>query len=380
MKELIKKAGQLLCIGFEGLECGPELRTLLKEVRPGGVIFFQRNIATAEQFRTLVADIREVLAESRPFLAIDQEGGEVDRFRELLGPLPSARDAAQAGLAFELGDLAGRELAVFGLNVDFAPVLDIGSLEARSVLGTRTAGDTPQQVNLFAAQFLRGLGGWNILGCAKHFPGLGGGRKDSHIGMPKIEKTEMALWKEDLLPFRNLADRLPMIMVAHASYPDLQRTLAPGRPVLGGTLPASLSANIISGLLRERIGYEGLVVCDDLEMGGALEGRTIEEAAIAAVLAGCDMLLVCRSAEKVRRVFGSLLREAGNHVNFRGQLAYAAQRILHAKERARITELPPPEPLGDWHTLREQIRRMNAAVSLGLRQQRDTPGGEAQGN
>ncbi|MBI4480521.1 MAG: glycoside hydrolase family 3 protein [Acidobacteria bacterium] len=380
MKELIKIAGQMLCIGFEGLECGPELRSLLTEVRPGGVIFFQRNIATVEQFRTLVADIRKVLAESRPFLAIDQEGGEADRFRELLGPLPSARDAAQAGLAFELGDLAGRELAVFGLKVDFAPVLDLLAPESQTILGTRSAGNSAEEVIRFAEPFLEGLVAQNVLGCGKHFPGLGGGNKDSHSGMPTIEKTEMALWKEDLLPFRNLADRLPMIMVAHAAYPALERTLAPGRPLLGGTLPASLSPNIISGLLRERIGYEGLVVCDDLEMGGALEGRTIEEAAIAAVLAGCDMLLVCRSAEKVERVFGSLLREAGNHVNFRGQLTYAAQRILHAKERARITELPAPEPLGDWHTLREQIRRMNAAVSLGLRQQRDSPGEEAQGN
>src|SRR3990172_12287035 len=146
MKELIKIAGQLLCIGFEGLECGRELRSLLKEVRPGGVIFFQRNIATADQFRTLVADIRHVLGASRPFLAIDQEGGQVDRFRELLGPLPSAQEAAQAGMAFELGDLAGRELAAFGLNVNFAPVLDLGSPESRSVLGTRTASDSPQEV------------------------------------------------------------------------------------------------------------------------------------------------------------------------------------------------------------------------------------------
>src|SRR5687767_12486253 len=116
MKPIAALAGQLLTIGFEGQECGPELKELLRATHPGGIIFFQRNIATAEQFRALVSQIRETLGDSHPFLAIDQEGGEVDRFRDLIAPLPSARDAARAGLSSELGELAGRELAAFGLN------------------------------------------------------------------------------------------------------------------------------------------------------------------------------------------------------------------------------------------------------------------------
>ena len=370
MNELIKKVGQMLCIGFEGQECGPELRSLLKEVRPGGVIFFQRNIATEEQFRKLVADIREVLEDSRPFLAIDQEGGEVDRFRELLGPLPSARDAAQAGLAFELGDLAGRELAAFGLNVDFAPVLDLGSPESRSVLGTRAAGDKPQEVIQFAREFLRGLGGWNIMGCAKHFPGLGAGQKDSHLEMPMIEKSAGALLEEDLLPFRTLAMQsqlMPMIMVAHAWYPELQKALSVEGEPLAEPLPASLSHNLVTRLLRKHMGYEGLIVCDDLEMGGVLQGHCIEEAAVAAVRAGCGLLLVCRHASNVQRVHRALVREAERDSGFLGLM-----------KLTRRPEIPPSSfsvQSLDLEALRRDIQRVGEDVSFLLAKLAEANGG-----
>ena len=363
MKELIQQVGQMLCIGFEGQECGPSLRSLLKEVRPGGVIFFQRNIATAEQFKTLVDDIREDLKDSLPFLAIDQEGGQVVRFRELLGPLPSAREAAQAGLAFELGDLAGRELAAFGLNVNFAPVLDLGSPESRSVLGTRTAGESPQAVAQFAEQFLQGLHGWNVLGCGKHFPGLGAGQKDSHLGMPTISKSAGSLWEEDILPFRTLPAAnalMPMIMVAHAWYPELEMSLAPGSTSAASPTPASLSPNIVSRLLRERVGFEGLTVCDDLEMGGAMEGRTIEEAAIDAVRAGCNLLLVCRSTRNVEHIYAALIREAEHDAEFRKKVS--AQ--LPSKNGFR----EPQMSFANVGALRRDIRAFSEKVRLRLAQ------------
>ncbi|HWP83755.1 MAG TPA: beta-N-acetylhexosaminidase [Terriglobia bacterium] len=367
MKETLQKIGQLLCVGFEGQQCGAELRSFLAEIRPGGVIFFQRNIAAPDQLRSLVADIREVLKDSAPLLAIDQEGGAVDRFRELFGPLPSAWEAAQAGLAFELGALAGRELAAFGLTVDFAPVLDLLTPESQPILGTRAAGSTPQQVIQFAEQFLGGLAVCAVLGCGKHFPGLGAGRQDSHLAMPRIDRTEMALWNEDLLPFRRLADVLPMIMVAHAAYPALEKALAPDTAPPERPIPASMSPGIVSGLLRGRIGYRGLVVCDDLEMGGAVEGRTIEAAAITAVLAGCDLLLVCRSADKAERVVRALAREAGNHTSFRQTVAQAAQRIARLKQTLAAKTAPASESLEDWGALQEAIGRLRSEVSARLR-------------
>ena len=375
MKERINQVGQLLCIGFEGQQCGAELRSLLTEIRPGGVIFFQRNIASPEQFCTLVADIRDVLKDSRPFLAIDQEGGQVDRFRELLGPLPSAREAAQAGLAFELGDLAGRELAAFGLNVDFAPVLDLGSPQSHTVLGTRTAGDTPQQVIQFAEQFLLGLHGWNILGCGKHFPGLGPGKKDSHIGMPTINKTADLLWEGDLLPFRTLGasnSLMTMVMVAHAWYPELEQSFSPGSASAASPTPASLSLNIVSRLLRDRIGFSGLVVCDDLEMGGALEGRTIEDAAVDAVRAGCNLLLICRKASNVERAYTAVIREMERDSEFR--------RKVSAQSPSRIGFREPQMSFANVEGLRGDVREFGEKVRLRLAQRMHVSESDSMGN
>ncbi|MBI3933110.1 MAG: glycoside hydrolase family 3 protein [Acidobacteria bacterium] len=377
MKTLAEQAGQLLTIGFEGQECGRELRSLLKEVRPGGVIFFQRNIATAEQFRTLMIQIREVLGTPHPFLGIDQEGGQVDRFRELLGPLPSARDAAQAGLAFELGDLAGRELAAFGLNVDFAPVLDIGSPDSRAILGTRTAGDIPEQVMQFATGFLRGLSGWNVLSCGKHFPGLGSGLKDSHLAMPVIETTEQEIRERDVKPYRSLVAGLPMVMVAHAWYPALEQALASdGRPA-AQPIPASLSPNIIQGLLRGQIGYRGLAVCDDLEMGGVLEGRTVEEAAVEAVRAGCEILLVCRHAEHVERVHTALVCKSESDSSFHEQVARTAQRIQVQKHSGSFEVGTELVTFADLEKLRRDIQQFGERIRLRLENEADAPDEES---
>jgi beta-N-acetylhexosaminidase len=362
MNTLQKQAGRMLTIGFEGQECGAELKELLRMVQPGGVIFFQRNIATEQQFRDLVSEVRAALGASQCVLAIDQEGGEVDRFREVMGPLPSAQDAARAGLARELGDLAGRELAAFGLNVDFAPVVDLASSQSRSVLGTRTAGETPQEVVRFAERFLLGLEGWNVAGCLKHFPGLGSGLRDSHVGMPVIEKTEEALWTEDLLPFRALGEGRHLVMVAHAWYPELEGALAPESAAARNPTPASLSPNIVTGLLRERIGAKGPIVCDDLEMGGALEGRTIEEAAVQAAHAGCDILLVCRHAANVERVHRALVLEAERDSGFRGRVQQEMRVPGTAKQPAALS-------FADTAILRRDIRIFAEEVRLRLAMQ-----------
>jgi beta-N-acetylhexosaminidase len=362
MATLSEHVGQIFWIGFEGNAWSPDLEELLREVHPGGVIVFSRNIATPQQFAELVRKIAAFLAEPPsppPLLAIDLEGGKVDRLRETLAPLPSARDAARAGLARELGRIAGREVAAFSLNVDFAPVLDLGLPESESVLGTRTAGPSPEQVARFGEQFLDGLAESGVLGCGKHFPGLGSGCLDSHLAMPRIEKDAAALWEQDLFPYRALAPRLPMVMVAHAAYPALN----PGSSDTDSKqlLPASLSRNIVADLLKARIGYKGLVLCDDLEMEGALEGRTIGEAAVAAVRAGCDMLLVCRHAANVRAAFEAVLREAERDSDFRAMVDEVAQKVIQARQR-----LPNAQPVSsapsDWEGLRREIHALAAEL------------------
>lgn len=364
MTTLRESAGQLLWIGFEADAWNGSLENLLDTVRPGGVIFFQRNIATAEQFGGLVRQCAAFLferSELRPFLAVDLEGGKVDRFRELIAPLPAVRHAVQAGMARELGRLAGREVAAFSLNVDFAPVLDIASAESHSVLGSRTAGDSPEVVARFAEEFLGGLAESGILGCGKHFPGLGSGCLDSHLTMPRIEKSAEQLWEHDLLPYRSLAARLPMVMVAHAAYPALEPDAA---------LPASLSRRIVTGLLKGKIGFEGLVLSDDLEMGGVLEGRTVGEAAVAAVAAGCDMLLVCRRAEYVQAAFQAIVRRAERDSVFRTTVEQAAEKVIRARQTLLKVPTSQPASIG---ALRTEIRTLTAEI------ERRLPGGARKG-
>lgn len=369
MSTLRKQAGQLFLIGFESEVWDRPLEDLLREVRPGGVIFFPRNITTVKGFAELVRRIAAVLSEppaAAPFLAIDLEGGRVDRLRDLLAPLPSARDAARAGMARELGRVAGRELAAFSLNVDFAPVLDLGSPESESVLGNRTAGRFPEQVTRFGGEFLDGLAESGVLGCGKHFPGLGSGRWNSHHEMPRIEKEEPLLWEQDLFPFRALASRLPMIMVAHAAYPALERAFSASAGNQAPLLPASLSPAIVSGLLKGRMRYEGLILSDDLEMGGVLGGRSIGEAAVGAIRAGCELMLVCGHADDVRAAFGAVVREAERDSGFRALVEKAAEKALRARQQLRSATTPGAAIFSDWEGLRREIVELSLEVERRL--------------
>ena len=364
MLTLRQQLGQLLIIGFEGNCWNRDLEDLLLRVKPGGVIFFSRNIKTAPEFHGLARQVREHI-QTPPFLAIDAEGGQVDRLRAALAPLPAVRDVARAGLATGLGKTVGRELAAFSLNVDFAPVLDLASTEYKNVLGSRTAGNSPEEIIRFAEEFLAGLAEMGVMGCGKHFPGLGGGQKDSHRELPCIRKTEADLWRQDLLPFRALAATLPMMMVSHACYPELKSATEDPAARADRQLPASLSAEIISGLLKDRIGFKGLVLSDDLEMGAILRHRTIEDAAVAAVCAGCDMILVCRYAHNVLKTVDALYQEARRDPKFRSVVEQAAEKVLSAKQN-RLALPPQAASAPDWDGLRREIQEFAASVKQRL--------------
>ena len=241
-------------------------------------------------------------------------------------------------------------------------MLDVGSPESETVLGTRTAGESAEQVARFGEEFLAGLADSGILGCGKHFPGLGSGRLDSHLAMPRIEKDATQLWEHDLFPFRALASRLPMVMVAHAAYPGLEAEALSGA-THPQSLPATLSRQIVSELLKRRIGYKGLVLSDDLEMGGVLEGRTVGEAAVAAIDAGCDMLLVCRRADYVHAAFEALVRRAEQDATFRAALDVAAQKVIRARQQLLQR---PSIRLPDGDTLRDEIQTLTAEIQRRL--------------
>ncbi len=320
------------------------LRSLLTRLQPAGVILFARNIKTPEQTWQLLRDCQNCVA-TPLFTCVDLEGGTVDRFSHVLGPTPSAADVFSTGdrkLFRKHGAVIGANCRALGFNVDFAPVLDLAFEASRSVMGTRSVSADPPQTIIYAREFLAGLRDAGILGCGKHFPGLGEGTLDSHHALPVIDKPRKKLWAEDLLPYRTLRRQLPFVMVAHAAYPAVTRDRT----------PASLSKEWVTDILRKRIGYRGVIISDDLEMGGVLAAAPVGEAAAESVRAGCDLLLVCHREERVVECYEGLRQAAEHDPKFARRIAEAARRVAAFKKRcgagARST--------GSGHALARQLR------------------------
>jgi beta-N-acetylhexosaminidase len=325
--DLRQQVGQLLVMGFDGTDVSARLRSMLGTLNPSGIILFKRNIEEAAQVHTLLRHAQRVVA-TPMFLCVDMEGGTVDRLRDAIAPIPSVAEVAatnSAKLFRKHGRLIGDEICRLGFNTDFAPCLDLRFDASKRVLGSRTVSDSPKRTIRFARTFLRGLSDAGVLGCGKHFPGLGEGTLDSHLHLPTIDKKWKDLWKEDLRPYRALRKDLPMVMIAHASYPD----------VTGDKLPASLSKVWMRDILRKKIGFKGLVVSDDLEMGGVLEAAPIGDAAIQTLTAGSDLMLICHKEEHVWLAFESVYKLAEANRKFAKLIAKRSQRVLQFKRQSR---------------------------------------------
>ena len=255
MKEGLRRAaGSLLVVGLGGDELTTMERAWLKLVRPAGIILFKRNIVDRAQTRALLAEATESCTPHCGAF-VNVEGGTVDRLRNVLAPIPSVQAVAQAARATgratlqrEHGELVARAVKAFGFNSSLAPVLDLALPESRKVMGTRCAAETGAGVVAYAREFFAGLASEGVVGCGKHFPGLGGGTLDSHLETPSIQRTWRQLWQEDLEPYRALRDKMPMVMVNHAAYP---LTADPKRP-------ATVSKFWMQTVLRKRIGYRGI--------------------------------------------------------------------------------------------------------------------------
>jgi beta-N-acetylhexosaminidase len=319
--------GQLLIVGFDGAEMTPRLSSLLKRLQPAGVILFVRNIKTARQTWQLLRDCQQCV--STPlFTCVDLEGGNVDRFRDLLGPAPSAADVFATGdrtLFRKHGQVIGENCRALGFNVDFAPVLDLALEASRSVMSSRVVSANPRETVTYAREFIAGLRASAVLGCGKHFPGLGEGTLDSHRDLPVIEKPLKKLWAEDLFPYRMLRAQMPMVMIAHAAYPQVTRDQT----------PASLSKVWITDILRKRIGYRNLIVSDDLEMGGVLAAAPVGQAAVEHIRAGGDLLLICHHEDHVTQAHEALVKTAERDPKFAKRVEEATRRVLAFKKKSK---------------------------------------------
>ncbi len=324
--DLRQQVGQLLILGFDGLEVERNLTVALSSLQPGGVILFARNIEDPKQTWKLLRD-SQATTPVPMFLCVDLEGGTVDRLKKIIAPAPSVEQVFATGnrkLWKMHGNILGLEARALGFNTNFAPVFDLGLPASRPVLASRTASADAKEVVRYAREFLRGLKAAKVLGCGKHFPGLGEANLDSHHDMPVVRKAWKKMWAEDLLPYRELHRKVPFVMVAHSAYPSVTKD----------NLPASLSKKWMKDILRTKVGYRGLIISDDLEMGGVLAAGPIEEVAVETLRAGADIFLVCHNQELVWRGYEAVLRQAEKDRRFAAQVAQAAKRVLNLKKRS----------------------------------------------
>jgi len=325
MRNSTLSIGQLLIIGFDGTEMSPGLASLLGKIQPAGVILFARNIESAEQTQTILRECRRQVA-TPLFTCVDLEGGTVDRFRRVLGAAPSPAEVFATGnraLFRKHGRVIGENCRALGFNVNFAPVLDLVREASRSVLSSRAVSDDPKRVVVYAREFLGGLRDAGVLGCGKHFPGLGEGNLDSHHELPVIEKPLKKMWAEDIYPFRMLRTAMPFVMVSHAAYPK----------VTADPTPASLSKKWITDILRKKVGYNGLIASDDLEMGAVLKFAPIEETVVRHIRAGGDLALICHQEEMIARAYEALVREVERDRKFSARVAEVVRRNQKLRQR-----------------------------------------------
>ena len=332
-------AGQLIILGFDGVEMSAGLSSLLRQIQPAGVILFARNIVSAEQTHKLLHECQGCV--SNPlFTCVDMEGGSVDRFRNVLGAAPSAAEVYATGdqrLFRKHGRIIGEACRALGFNTDFAPVVDLAFEASRTVMSSRAVSTDPKKTIVYAREFLSGLRAAGVMGAIKHFPGLGEANLDTHHELPSVEKSWKKLWEQDMAPYRALRREAAMVLVGHAAYPAVTRDQT----------PASLSKKWITDTLRKKIGYRGLVLSDDLEMGGVLKAVSIGQAAVGHIRAGGDLCLVCHVAEHVEQAYEALIQEAERDGKFarRGleSLARVQRFKRQSKELKRRMSLPTPE-------------------------------------
>lgn len=355
--------GQLLWVGFASPSVPPSLAARLDRGEVGATVVFQRNLQvtagagagpgakTAQYDLDAVVALTRELHRSAPdgtpaLIAVDHEGGSVQRVRAPATGWPAMRahdrfvPPDDTAIAERVGRAIGDELAALGFDIDFAPVLDVHTNPANPVIGDRAFGTSAEAVARRALAFARGLGAAGVLSCGKHFPGHGDTHTDSHLELPRIDHGWDRLEEVELLPFRRAAAAgLPMIMTAHVVFAALD----PARP-------ATLSEQVVTGLLRDRLGYRGVIVSDDLDMRAIVDHMGIDAAAVAAVRAGCDALLLCKSEEHQAAAEAALIREAERDAAFRAKVGEAAYRVralkrAHAAHRAQHPA-PPLDVVG----------------------------------
>ena len=331
-----RRAGQRLIVGLPGPTIGDELRWLCAETAPAGFILFGRNIEEPAQVRELNRELASLLPDRLPpLLTLDQEGGRVQRLRGT--PWPPARwlgNLDEPATTRRVAAAMGHELRAAGFNLTWAPVADVAEGPADGVIGDRSFSADPDRAARHVVAALAGLADAGILGAAKHFPGHGAATVDSHEALPVVELEPPELERRDLTPFRAAVQAgVGLVMAAHVCYPAWDEEQ-----------PASLSHRILTGILRNKLGYDGLIVTDDLEMG-ALSRWSPEERVFMAVDAGVDLLLICHSTTEPLRAYEQLVRLQEQDPIPQDRRAIDTEKRLVRLRVSAWSEPLPPAPL-----------------------------------
>ena len=338
MSSLHRQVGQVMMAGFGGSTVPVELRALAREWDLGGVVLFARNVEAPEQVAELTFAARGLARETPLWVGIDQEGGRVARLRAPFTEWPAMAHLGRQGAedpARRFARALAAELSAVGVNLDFAPVVDLFDESADPVIGDRALSSDPDTVARLGASIVAGLQEGGVAACAKHFPGHGSVRVDSHEHLPVVEHDPERLRAHEMAPFRAaVAAEVAAVMTAHVVY-----------PALDDERPATLSRTIVDGILRRECGHRGLVVTDDLEMGAITADRTVERAAVEALASGCDTVLVCGpSVERHASVLEAIIHAVEDGDLDRRLVEGACAR--HQRVKARfLAGAPPRRPL-----------------------------------
>jgi beta-N-acetylhexosaminidase len=313
----------MLMVGLTAEDLTPEEKAVLAEYPIGNFVLFGRNLREPDQIVSLCRALWD-LREEPPFVAIDHEGGRVNRLPEPFTYFSAASVLGATGspeLAYDMGRAMGRELLAAGINSNFAPVLDVLSNPENPVIGDRSLGADPQKASRLGWEIARGLKDSGVIPCGKHFPGHGDTGKDSHLELPVVRKTRGELDACELRPFVHACrNEIDSLMTAHVLY-----------PALDPDLPATLSRPIIGALLRGELAYDGVVFSDDLEMRAITDSYSAEEASALAVDAGVDVLMFCHHVENAARAFEFLCRKAEREERSRTRIEQSCARIARLK-------------------------------------------------
>ena len=333
--------GQMLMSGFEGTTLNPETEDLIRNHHVGGLILFSRNYENPKQLHTLIRDLQAVAASTSTgqplFISVDQEGGRVARLTEPFTkypPLCCVGNSQSEDLAYRFGQSLAAELVDVGINMDYAPVLDVHTNPDNPIIGDRAIASDPETVARLANSFIKGFKDKGMIPVGKHFPGHGDTHVDSHLDLPTVKRDAATLEAVELIPFRDtIAQGLEVIMTAHVIY-----------TAWDAKNPATFSKTILQDILRQWLGFQGVIMSDDLEMKAVENYFPFEAFPRMGIEAGLDMFMICNSVEKIRILHDQLIQDVSNGTISTAPIQQSVERILHLKRNLATPPVNSPNP------------------------------------